>query len=116
MDLHTFNIEAPITNKKKPFYYKERESLVFRNEIRYNFYIECSKINEITGDKEFYLLLSNTNFNDNCRKLKRDSYGRYFARLHNEVKDYVIRETKERGNIDINYIESKDYFDIYNIV
>ena len=116
MELYTFNIEAPVTDKSKPFYYATRESLVFRNKIKYAYYLECSKIDEITGDKSFYLLLSLDKFNDNCRRLKRDSYGRYFARLHNEVKNYVVRETKERGNIDINYIESKDYFDIYNIV
>ena len=116
MELYTFNIEAPVTDKSKPFYYANRESLVFRSPIKYTFYIECSKIDEISGEKSFYLLLSNTKFNDNCRPLKRDSYGRYFAKLHNDFKNYVINETNERGNIIIEYLESKEVYDIYSII
>ena len=40
MELYTFNIEAPVTDKSKPFYYANRESLVFRSPIKYTFYID----------------------------------------------------------------------------
>ena len=43
MELYTFDIEAPVTNAKKPFYDKKRNVLYFRSPIKYNYYIECQK-------------------------------------------------------------------------
>ena len=52
MELYTFDIEAPVTNAKKPFYDKKRNFLYFRSPIKYNYYIECSQYNANTNDKD----------------------------------------------------------------
>lgn len=116
MELYTFDIEAPVTNAKKPFYDKKRNFLYFRSPIKYNYYIECSQYNADTNDKEFYLILSNESISEHCRKLRRDCYGRYKAILHNDFKNYVMSETDARGNIIVSYVESKDMYDIYKVI
>lgn len=116
MELYAFDVEAPVTNTKKPFYDKRRNFLYFRNSIKYKYYVECSQYNPETNDKEFYLLLSLEPISEHCRNLRRDCFGRYKAILHNDFKNYVMNESDTRGNIDIEYIESKEGYDIYKVI
>lgn len=115
MELYNFDIVAPVIDKKKPFYLENRKSLVFRLDIKYNYYVECSQFNEDTQETDYYLLLSQNKFNDNCRKLQYDNYGRYKAFLHDKFREYVSNESKNRGNIDLEYIESTEEYDIFSI-
>lgn len=111
-----FDIVNPKTNKRSPFYNKKKGLFYFPTTIRYKYYLECSKFNNNTNDTEFYILLSKEKFNENCNKCSYDNYGRCQMRLNGSIKEYVINESKERGNLIMDYIESKPNYDIFNLI
>lgn len=115
MDIVNFDIVSPVVDKHKPFYFTNRNSLVCRFEKRYDYYVECSRYNPTTNSYNYYLLLSKENFNANCRKINNDNYGRALIRLHDSFNDFVKSECSNRGNINVEYLESTDDYDVYSV-
>lgn len=113
--LHTYEIVNPVVNRKKPHVDTHGVFIVPNIRKNYKYYIEAAVYNQQTCDKEYFLLLGINNFNDNCRKCRVDDYGRLKVPIKGEVKDYILRESKERGNVDFEYMESSDTFDVYRI-
>lgn len=111
-----YEIINPVTNPKKPFYDFKHKLFVFSVDVDYKYYIECARNNESTGGREYFLLLSDKFFDDNCRKCRVDDYGRCKINIRGEIKDYIIDEIKNRGNVEVNYISSEDGYDIYQVV
>ena len=116
MGIYKFEVLNPTTDRKRPFYNKEKGLFIFPVKSKYRYFIECANINETTGQRDFYLLLSNTKFDENCRLCHTDSYGRCQVKVKGEIKDYIISETTYRGNIDIVYLESEDDYDIFKLL
>ena len=81
----------------------------------YTNYVEVKNYNDIDG-YEYYLLLGISKFDSNCRKCRVDDYARLIVNLHDELKDYATKECNERGNLEFNYIESEDDYDVWQIV
>ena len=113
--IHNYEIVNPVINKKKPHVDMHGVFIIPNIKKNYRYYIEAAIYNQQTCDKEYFLLLSTINFNDNCRKCRVDDYGRLEVIIKGEIKDYIIREVKERGNVNVEYLESSDTFDVYTI-
>lgn len=115
MDIINFDIVSPIVNKHKPFYFNNRQSLVCRFQQRYDYYVECSRFDPDKQCYHYYLLLYKDKLNDNCRKINNDNYGRSIIMLHNDMNNYVKSECKIRGNINVEYLESTEEYDVYSV-
>lgn len=111
-DLVSFEILNPISDKNKPYFDNKNNIFVIPLKIGYTYYVETKLIEE-NGITNYYLLLGFTKFNNNARRCNVDNYGRCKIRIGGEFKDFVINECKERGNINVTYIESKEDYDIY---
>lgn len=115
MDITTYDIIAPVSDKTKPRFFSKINSLVFRLDKKYKYYVEVSRYNKEEDIYSYFLLLSNYNFNINCRKINNDNYGRTIIILHNNLLEYIKAESKSRGNINIDYIESTNEYDVYSV-
>lgn len=115
MDITTYDVVSPVIDKHKPFYFINRNSLVLRLEIRYNYYVEVCRYNNETNSYNYYFLFSKQKFNTNCRNLHIDNYGRYIIPLHGNFNDYVKQECMNRGNINVEYLESTEVYDVYSV-
>lgn len=111
-----YEVINPVTNNKKPFYDYKRKLFLFPVDIDYKFYVECARTNETTGGREYFILLNNIRFDENCRKCRVDDYGRCQINVRGEIKDYILREMEYRGNIEVNYISNDGDYDVYQIV
>lgn len=117
MSIYNYEILNPVISSKKPFYDTKRKLLFFPvNGSNYRYYVEVARNNKDTFAREYYVLLSNRKFDDNCRICHVDNYGRCQINLRGEIKDYVIQETKRRGNIEIEYVESERDYDVFAII
>lgn len=117
MSIYNYEILNPVISPKRPFYDIKRKLLFFpANGSNYRYYIEVARNNKDTFAREYYVLLSNRKFDDNCRICRVDNYGRCQINLRGEIKDYVIQETKRRGNIEIEYVESERDYGVFAII
>lgn len=115
MDIIKYDLVEPVSDKSKPFYFANRHSIVCRFDTCYEYYIEVQQYNPDTNSYSFYLLMYKEKLNQNCRKINRDNYGRSIMRLHNRLDDYVSQECKNRGNVNVDYLESTDEYDVYSV-
>lgn len=112
-DIIKYNILNPVTDKKKPFI---RDGvLYFPIKERYNYFVECYTDN-IVGGSNYYILLGKEKFNPNCRKCQMDGYGRCKIKLKGDIKDYVEYLCKTTGNVELEYIESSEEYDVFSII
>ena len=115
MGVHNFKIVNPTVSNKKPFLDKRGILYIPLNGSIYHYFLEVSNYNSDTGDDEYYIMLSVNKFNANCRRCASDRYGRLQVPVKGVIKNYIIREVAERGNIEIKYIESTDEYDLFSI-
>lgn len=116
MTIFKYEVLNPVKNNKKPFYDDKKNLLYIPIKHNYRYYIECALINEYNGNREYYLLLSKIKWDTNCRLCNTDQYGRCKIKLNGELKNYIIEESKNRGNIDITYVESEEHYDIFRVI
>lgn len=110
-----YDILNPIIDKKSPFYNKKKGLFYFHTKSKYKYYLECSRLNQTTQDIEFYVLLSSEKFNINCKQCHVDNYGRCQIRPAGKLKEYILEESKERGNFIMDYLETENNYDIYKL-
>lgn len=111
-----YDILNPISDKKSPFYNAKKGLFYFHTKTKYKYYLECSRINEQTHDLEFYIFLSKVKFNQNCKSCHVDNYGRCQIRPAGKLKEYILEESKERANFIMDYLETVNDYDIYNLI
>lgn len=111
-DIVKYNILNPISNNKKPFY--KNNFLYIPSIGKYNYFLEASLQNEY-GGVDYYLLFGKTKFNEHCRKCITDNYGRVKINIKGSIKDYVKEECERYGNINVDYVESADDYDVFTI-
>ena len=110
-----YNLINPAIDKKKPHYDEKTKTLNFPVKSNYRYFVQASQIDSVTHIKEYFLLLGTEKFDDACKKCQTNQYGRCSVHLSDEFKEYVIQECKERGNIIVEYTESEDTYDVYNV-
>ncbi len=115
MSIIKYEVLNPTSSNKKPFLSKEG-LLFFPVKEAYRYYVECAITNEEHGGREYFILLGKEKFDSNCRLCKTDIYGRCQIKIKGEIKDYVVDEIKHRGNIDIEYLESADNYDVFTVI
>lgn len=108
-----FSIINPVSNSKKPFYSSKDGTFYFPVTKRYRYYVEVKNITE-TGAEEYYLLVSDKNFDENCRRCSVDNYGRCKFKPKGELLNYIKEECKERGNIICEYSNTIQIDDCYS--
>lgn len=111
-----YEVLNPVVDTKSPFFNIKRGLFIFPINRKYRYYIECARNNEHDGNREYFILLSNIKFDKNCRICHVDSYGRCQIKVRGEMKDFILRETKWRGNIEVEYIESTDAYDVFTVI
>lgn len=115
MGIIKYEVINPVIDSNKAFYDTKKQLLFIPVKTNYRYYVECALNNEF-GGRDYYILLSRNKFDDNCRLCKTDQYGRCQIKLRGEIQSYVEEETKYRGNIEVEYVESEDNYDIFNIL
>lgn len=110
-----FEIINPVIDKKKPHYDSVKNLFTFTVETKYRYYIEARKIDEVTGEYTYYLLLSTKKFSEHCRVCETNMYNSCKIHPRGEFKEYIIRECGERGNIDMNKVNANNEYDTWLI-
>jgi hypothetical protein len=110
-----YEVINPVASNKKPYYDARKDLFIFPVTTKYTRYVE-SAIYGSTGGREYYILLGTCQFSEHCRICHVDGYGKCKIRVRGELKDYIISETKYRGNINVEYVESTDSYDVFIIV
>lgn len=113
MAIIKFEVLNPVKDTKKPFYDKVKKILFVPITKSYRYFVEVSRFNPNSGGKDYYILLGETKFDINCRLCTTDNYGRCQIKVRGELRDYVVNETDERGNITVEYQETDGNYDIY---
>lgn len=111
-----FEVLNPTINTKQPFYDRRKDLFYFPVKKSYVYYVECAINDENNGGRSYYILVSEQKFNSNCRRCHVDNYGRCQIKIRGEIKNYIVKETEFRGNIDADIVESNEYYDAYNII
>lgn len=115
MGIFKYEIINPTTDNKRPFFMEKNGLFYVPVKKNYNYYVECAITNQDTCEREYFLMLGTEKFDANCRKCNTDNYGRVQIKIRGEIKDYILREMKDRGNVDVEYLESEDAYDVYTI-
>lgn len=115
MPIFKYDILNPVKDNKRPFFDEKRGLFYIPVKTNYRYYIEAAITNAENGGREYYILLSNIKFDENCRLCNVDGYGRCKIKVKGELKDYIIQESSYRGNIDVTYMETEDVYDVYLI-
>ena len=111
----SYEVIAPITNRKIPYLDNKGFFIVPKISKIYNYYIEVKRYNPNKLSYEYFLLLSDKKFDNQCRKCRVDDYGRLKAKLHDELLEFASSIMSVRGNIDMNYIETQEEYDIWEL-
>lgn len=114
--IYKYEIISPVIDRKKPHVDKTGAFIVPDIKYPYRYYVEVRRYNNSIFSYEYFVLLSTIKFDNNCRKCIVDNYGRLKVRLCREIKDFVNNEIAVRGNVDFEYIESEDIYDVFQIV
>lgn len=115
MTITKYNVLNPKSDRKKPYYDISKDIFYFPVKTKYRYFVEASQFNLEKNVTEYFLLLGTTKFDENCRLCEVDGYGKCKIKLKGEIKDYVKSECTERGNIECNYIETEDNYDVFRI-
>jgi len=113
-DIIKYAIIDPIPDKNKPYFDNKRNIFVIPTKTNYSWYI-LSYIDNGYGGVDYYILLGKTKFNNHCRKCNTDNYGRTKIKLLGELYNYVKDTCELYGNIEVEYIESAEDYDVFKI-
>lgn len=115
MDIYNYDLVTTKYDKNKHHYDNKRNIIYCKFKIVYKYYLECSRYNPETNTYDYYLMLSRKQFNDNCFKTYLDTYGRIQIKPHNNFKKYIESITNDSRNINLEYIESTDDYDVFSV-
>lgn len=114
MGIFKYKVINPTTNAKLPFFDEKKGIFYIPLSNSYRYYVET--VVETKHAISHYLLLSKTKFDVNCRLCHTDNYGRVQIKVKGRFKDFIIDETKERGNLIVEYVESIENYDVFIVV
>ena len=116
MTITKYNIINTLSNKKLPYYDFKTDYFIVPFKSSYRWFVEAANYNKEKGYNEYYILVSNEKFDENCRRCETNQYGKCKFKLLGEIKDYVISECNDRGNITCDYVETCGNYDVFRIV
>lgn len=112
IDIYKYNILNPVPDKTRAFV-KNGIFYVPINE-KYKYYLEVSQDNSY-GGVDYFILFGKTKFNRHCKSCQCDNFGHIKLRLKGAIKDYVFETCERYGNINVDYVESNDYYDVFSV-
>lgn len=115
MSILKYEIINPITNRKKPHIDKYGAFIIPAIKKNYKYYIEVKRYNTTTLCYEYFIILSIIKFDSQCKKCRVDDYGRLKLIVHGDIKDYIVNEINNRGNVEFNYMESEQEYDVWQV-
>lgn len=110
-----YEVISPKVIKSLPHYNKRREFIIPNIHRNYKYYLEASRYNTITLEKEYYFLFSVNKFDEHCRRCRVDDFGNLHLFTHGEINNYIRNECRERGNVKVDYLNTEDTYDVYII-
>lgn len=116
MTIVKYKILNPITNHKKPYYDYKRKQFIFPVKTKYKYFLEAAQFDPVINDNNYFILLGETKFDDNCRTCETDMYGKCKVRVIGALKDYILDQLEDRGNLKVEYVESGEGYDVFSIV
>lgn len=114
MAIHKYKISNPTIDPKFPFFDKRKGIFYVPMKKGYRYYVACATP-KTDGDVDYHILLSDRKFDINCRLCHTDLYGRVQIKVKGEIKNFIERETIERGNVQVTYVESGDDYDVFEV-
>lgn len=111
-DIIKYDILNPIPDKSLPFVNKG--ILYFPIDENYRYFLEASQDNAY-GGKDYFILLGKVKFSQHCRLCQTDMYKRVKLKLKGELKEYVNDVCEAKGNVNIEYVESAENYDVFSI-
>lgn len=108
-----YDLVYPVTNQNAPFLYENGVFCVPNIDKNYIRYIEAKRYNGT--DYDYFLLLSDTDFDEKCMHCRVDDYKRLKVPLHNDLLEYCKNIMNNIGNIKFEYVESNADFDVWQI-
>lgn len=116
MSIAKYKILNPLIDHKKPYYDFKRKKFIFPVDIGYKYFLEAAQYNPDKGYNEYFILLGTDKFDDNCRTCEVNMYGKCKLNIIGELKDYIIEQSKDRGNLKVEYVESGEDFDVFSVI
>lgn len=110
-----YQYETLTNTKKYPKYDEKRHTIVTRIKPIYQWFIEVREYNKDTNDYNYYILLSKDIFNENCKKVKYDDYGRMKIIVVDELHNEILFIIKNNKSFNFEYLDSNEYYDRYII-
>lgn len=116
MAIVKYRILNPITDHKKPYYDYKRKQFIFPVQTKYNYFLEAVQFNPTTNDNDYFILVGKDKFDYNCRSCETDMYGKCKIRVIGALRDYILDQLEDRGNLKVEYIESGENYDVFSVV
>lgn len=113
MCIYKYEIISKNIRKDKP-YLNSKNRLVLPKCNKYNYYIIAEQYNDIINDKEYFVILSETKIGNSFIKCKKD-LGNINIIPTGAFKDYIYNELSSRNNLEMEFIESENGYDVYHI-
>lgn len=116
MEIFKYEIIGKRTNKRRPFFDKEKGLFVCKIRASYKWWCQARVYSREEGCYNYYLLFSKEKFCDHAFKCHRDDFGRYRLKVSDEFKEWLIMYYDvDNGNFDVNYLETVDNYDVYSV-
>lgn len=112
--IYNYEILNPVPIKGKPGYNNKGDFIVPNIKTSYRWYLEAARNNLETCDREYFLLFGDTKFDYSCKRIFW-SNGKANVAISGEFKDFVDKEIKYRGGVELEYYESEQDFDSWRI-
>ena len=115
MSIYKYVVITPATNKSKPIIKSNGLLIVPNIKKSYKYYLECCRYNPIKFENEYFILLSNNKFDERCKTCRVDDYGRLKLVIKSEMKDVLLKQMTDYSNVNFEYLESEDDYDVFTI-
>lgn len=113
MSIYNYEILNPITTKHKPYIDINGYFIVPNINRGYKYFMQCRKYNDILDVYEYFILISNTKFDEHCLSCRDNYYGKLKLSLNKELDNHVRNEIKYKGYVNFTYLETCNNYDVY---
>lgn len=113
--LYKYEILNPVIDTKKPHVDTHGVFIIPKIRRNYKYFIEAISRDPNTQEKSFVLIFSLTKFCEQCKRCRVDNYGRLKVPIAGDLREYVVQECKSRGNVQVEYVESEEVYDVYSV-
>lgn len=115
MSVYSYTVLTTTTDSKKPFFDEKKGIFYMPTKKKYRYFLECGNFNKATKGTDYFILLSDVKFHENCRLCRTDDYWRCQIKVKGDIRDFIKSESADRGNVDVEYVETIENYDVYSV-